>query len=199
MIEGPLHPRKRTFGQDWAKGLLPTQSEHSRFWFLPCIIPLTKLFIGGHMTLEQYAQIGEIVAATAVIASLIYVARELHQNTNQTRITVASTQVDITKHMVSPVIADRNLAELWVKGDSEFDSLDAVDQQRLIFLEWQALNAWNNSFRLRKKNLLSDQEWRNQIWIWKNIGQRQAVRESWKIFRDSYETSFQDLMSEYLD
>ncbi len=101
--------------------------------------------------------------------------------------------------MVSPVIGDRKLAELWVKGDSEFDSLDAVDQQRLIFLEWQALNAWNNSFRLRKKNLLSDQEWRNQIWIWKNIGQRQAVRESWKIFRDSYETSFQDLMSEYLD
>ncbi len=151
------------------------------------------------MSLEQYAQIGEIIAAIAVIASLIYVAKELHENTNQTRIAVASAQVDITKHMVSPIIADRKLAELWVKGDSEFESLDAVDQQRLIFFEWQALNAWNNSFRLRKKNLLSDQEWRNQLWIWRNIGQRQAVRESWKIFRDSYETSFQEFMSEYLD
>ena len=151
------------------------------------------------MTLEQFAQIGEIIAAMAVIASLIYVARELHQNTNQTRITVANTQVDITKHMVSPVIADRELAELWVKGDSEFDSLDAVDKQRLIFFEWQALNAWHNSFRLREKNLLSDQEWQNILWVCRNIGQRQAIRESWKIFRESYETSFQDLMSEYLD
>jgi hypothetical protein len=30
------------------------------------------------MTLEQYAQIGEIIAAVAVIASLIYVAQQLH-------------------------------------------------------------------------------------------------------------------------
>ena len=45
------------------------------------------------MTLEHYAYLGEIVAALAVIASLVYVARELRQNTNQTRISVAGSQV----------------------------------------------------------------------------------------------------------
>ena len=150
------------------------------------------------MTLEQYAQIGEIFAAIAVIASLIYLARELHQNTDQTRITVAGAQVDVTKHLVSPLIADREFAELWMKGESEFDCLDAVDQQRLIFFEWQAINAWNNSFSLRTQNLLSDEEWRNQLWIFRNIGKRQAIRESWEIFRESYGTPFREFMSEYL-
>jgi hypothetical protein len=151
------------------------------------------------MTLEHYAQIGEIIAAVAVIASLIYVARELHENTNQTRITVAGTQVAITRHMVSPVIEDRQFAELWVKGGSEFDSLDAVDQQRLIFFEWQAIDAWNNSFQLRKQDLLSDQEWQYQQWIFRTMGKRQAIRESWNVFKESYETSYQELMSEYLE
>ena len=151
------------------------------------------------MTLEHYAQMGEIIASIAVIASLIYVARELHENTNQTRITVAGTQVAITRHMVSPVIEDRQLAELWMKGGSEFNSLDAVDQQRLIFFEWQAIDAWNNSFQLRKQNLLSDQEWQYQQWICRTMGKRQAIRESWKVFKESYDPSFQDLMSEYLE
>ena len=33
------------------------------------------------MTLEQFAYLGEILAAVAVVASLIYVARQLGQNT----------------------------------------------------------------------------------------------------------------------
>ena len=151
------------------------------------------------MTLEHYAYLGEIVAALAVIASLVYVARELRQNTNQTRIAVAGSQVAITRHMVSPIIQDRKLAELWVKGASEFDSLDEVDQQRLILFEWQAIDAWNNSFQLHRQGLLSDQEWRYQKWVYKNIGKRQAIREAWQVFKESYEEPFQDFMAEYLE
>lgn len=150
------------------------------------------------MTLEQYAQIGEIIAAIAVIASLIYVARELHQNTSQTRFTVAENQIAISKHMVKPVVEDRAFAELWAKGDSEFDALDPIDQQRLILFEWQAINAWSNAFEYRQQNLLSDAEWHHQLWIYKNMGRRESVRAAWSNFKSSYEKPFQDHMDGFL-
>jgi len=37
------------------------------------------------MTLEQWAYLAEIVAVLLVIASLVYVARQLHQNTEMMR------------------------------------------------------------------------------------------------------------------
>ncbi len=42
------------------------------------------------MTLEQLAYLGEIVAAVAVVASLIYVARQLSQNTEMMRAQIHS-------------------------------------------------------------------------------------------------------------
>jgi hypothetical protein len=42
------------------------------------------------MTLEQIAFIGEIIASIAVIASLVYVARRVGQNTAMMRVNAAS-------------------------------------------------------------------------------------------------------------
>ena len=42
------------------------------------------------MTLEQYAYLGEIIAAIAVVASLIYVAKQLGQNTELMRVGASS-------------------------------------------------------------------------------------------------------------
>ncbi len=45
------------------------------------------------MTLETYAYLGEIIAAVAVIASLIYVARQLGQTTAMMRVGAACTKM----------------------------------------------------------------------------------------------------------
>ncbi len=45
------------------------------------------------MTLEQYAAIAEIIGAVLVIASLIYVARQLGQNTEMMRANASGQRV----------------------------------------------------------------------------------------------------------
>lgn len=37
--------------------------------------------------------------------------------------------------LLGPLIADREVAALWLAGGAGFSELDAVDQQRLIFFE----------------------------------------------------------------
>ena len=80
------------------------------------------------MTLEQYAYLGEIIAAIAVIASLIYVAGELRQNTNMMRVNNADNFVDFNIALCNPVATDREFGELWTKGALDFDFLILVNQ-----------------------------------------------------------------------
>ena len=151
------------------------------------------------MTLEQYAQIGEIIAAIAVIASLIYVAQQLHQNTDMMRVGNAQHFVDFNISLVGPIVANRELADLWIKGGSDFETLDPIDKQRVVMLEWQAIAGWYNFFNLRQKHLMSDEQWHEVIWIFENIGRRQAVREAWETFKGGYDKSFQEFMAQYLE
>ncbi len=151
------------------------------------------------MTLEQWAFVGQIGAAIAVIVSLIYVARQVKQNTNAMLVGNAQSLVELNNRLNTPFSMDREFAELWLKAGSDFGSLDAVDQQRLIAWEWQAIAAWSNYFDLRQNGLISDAQWSQLVWQFESLGQRQSVREAWKWLKQGYGQKFQGLMARYLE
>lgn len=146
------------------------------------------------MTLEQYAYLGEIFAALSVVASLIYVARQLAQNTAMMRVAASSEGVERDSEIVAPIIQSQELAEVWMKGETEFSSLEPADQTRLMLLERGAIVLWHHRFQLRRQHLVPDASWHEQTWIIQNIGRRQAVREAWRAFRGAYEPAFQEFM-----
>ena len=97
--------------------------------------------------------------------------------------------------LVLPLIESTEFTELWLKGDHQLDELSEADRQRLLFFERRAITLWHHNYQLRNQDLFPDANWHNQNWIIQNIGRRQAIRESWSVFKDSHETSFQ----EYVD
>ena len=146
------------------------------------------------MTLEQYAYLGEIFAALSVVASLIYVARQLAQNTAMMRVAASSEGVERDSEIVAPIIQSQELAEVWMKGETEFSSLAPADQTRLMFFERRAIVLWHHRFQLHRQHLVPDASWHEQVWIIQNIGRRQAVREAWRAFRGAYDPAFQEFM-----
>ena len=147
------------------------------------------------MTLEQLAYLAEIIAAIAVIASLIYLAKQLGQTNAMMRVSAANSRIEREYDLLSGIINSREIAEYWCKGGSSFDKLDEVDQQRLIFFERRAIVLWHHLFSLRQQGLYSDDDWYWNEWVIQNIGRRQSIREAWSQFRDSYKEPFQ----EYID
>jgi len=152
------------------------------------------------MTLVEYAAIAEIVASAAVIASLIYVARQLRQNTEVVLGESANSLVQHTLHMAGDVANDREVAECWVKAGNDFEALDEIDQQRAVMFEFRAIQGWAHWYRLRQRGLFPDEQWNELVWFIANLGaQRQAVREAWKVFRPSYPKELQAFLGQYLD
>lgn len=146
------------------------------------------------MTIDQLAALGEIIASVAVIASLIYVARQINQTNTMMKVAAASERLERDFEIVLPLIESRAFAEVWAKGDREFHSLDDVDQQRLLFFERRAVMLWHHYFHLRSQRLVSDANWNEQNWIIRNIGRRQAVRETWNTFRGNFDKPFVDFV-----
>ena len=106
---------------------------------------------------------------------------------------------DYNFDLAGRVATDRDLAEIWVKADSEFEGLDVVDRQRLIMYEWRAIDAWHHAFQSHIRGILPDHQWNKIPWVLESpIGRRQSVREAWRIFRGSYDREFQELMDRHL-
>ena len=140
------------------------------------------------MTLEQYAYIAEILGVVLVIASLVYLARQLKQTTEMMRVGAANERVQRDYDIVSQLISSREVAEIVMKGESEseFSALDDVDKHRVIMFDHRAIVEWHRLFSLRqKKNLYSDADWHWNEWIIRHFCRREAVREAWRIFKDA--------------
>ena len=81
----------------------------------------------------------EIAAAIAVVASLIYVAKQLGQNTAMMRVNASNERVQRDFDISSSLIESREFAEVWLKGNTGFDDLDDVDKLRMIHFERRAM------------------------------------------------------------
>lgn len=91
------------------------------------------------MNWEAIGAIGEIIGSVAVVASLAYVAIQLRQNTEMMRALDSQERVQRDFDISSALIESRDMAEIWTKGQRDFQSLDEVDQNRLIFFERRAI------------------------------------------------------------
>ena len=124
---------------------------------------------------------------------------QLRQNTQLARVAAAEQWVQRDFDITTPILENKDLAEAWVKGDSEFASLDAVDRYRLLFFERRAIVFWHHAYQLRQQELMHDAEWQCLKGIIRTVGRRQAVLESWNYFKDNFEGRFQDFINKQFE
>ena len=102
------------------------------------------------MTIQDWGAVGEILGGLAVVASLVYLALQIRQNTRQishsietARVSALSQNIQAANHMRDLLIRDRDLADLYLRGLEDFDALDGTDRLRFemllrsIFTEFQ--------------------------------------------------------------
>ena len=152
------------------------------------------------MNWDAVGVLAEITGVLLVVASLLYVARQLKQTIDMMRVTASNERVereyDILNSLIENRVKPREVAEYWVKGESNFEALDDVDRQRLIFFERKALVLWLHIYSLHQQGLYPDSDWHWNEWIIRNIGSRQAIRAAWEVFEESFEQPFRDYINE---
>lgn len=150
------------------------------------------------MNWDAVSAIAEVIGVIAVVASLVYVGRQVAQNTAMMRVAASSETVERDHSLVLPLIESEELAEIWLKGENEFSELNAANQQRLLMFERRAITLWHHNFLLRQQMLLSSPVWHYQNQMIRFLGRRQSMREAWTLFKGSFEDSFREYVNDLI-
>jgi hypothetical protein len=141
-------------------------------------------------SLTDWAAIAEIIAAVAVVVSLLFVAHTVSQNTKAVQVQNDNFLYELQFARAREISANPDLAAIYVKV-SKGESLTEVETTRFIWDKYQELSAWELAFNRHRDGLYSDENWE----AWDNYYQEhfleQFLREWWEEARIFYMPEFQ--------
>ena len=115
-------------------------------------------------TTQILGNLGEFVGAIGVVLTLGYLAVQVRQNTRALEMTerqaVAQTEIDYLDREMKlslAMIADQSLLVLIERAETDFSSLNSIEQRRVAMLVDQHLTQGNLVFRLSNQGLIGDQ------------------------------------------
>ena len=111
------------------------------------------------MSLEEFNYVAEIIASIAVIASLIYVGREVGQNTKATHAAAAQANVNAINEYVGLINASDRLADILQQGANGLSALKGGDLIRFMAFHDQAFIAFQSYYLQWKDGALDEGLW----------------------------------------
>jgi hypothetical protein len=103
------------------------------------------------MSFEQISYLAQIVASVAVVASLIFVALQIKQNTRALQRNEHNSTMEQWTVIRQAIAQNREIAELMTAGLHGERSMDAADQLRLEQMlqenAWAAFHIWDRTQR----------------------------------------------------
>ena len=151
------------------------------------------------MSLQEWANLAEIIGVFGLIASLIYVGLQVRQNREQMQSDAASRYYQWADAVFSRVALNRDFAEIWSKGAAELNDLDPVSRERVINHEIGTFYMWAQWYSLMQRGLLPEHAHEAFEWVLKRTSSRQSKTEAWRISRLAFDPSFREFAGRYLD
>ena len=111
------------------------------------------------MSLNDLANIGQVIGAIAVVISLIYVAMQIRQNTNAVRSATAQTVHEHFANWYHLVAADAELARITASGLRDYASLGEQERVRFVAAFMSFLSYSQNAFLKWRQGLLAPSLW----------------------------------------
>jgi hypothetical protein len=106
------------------------------------------------ITLEQAYYIAELTTAVAVIISLVYVGRQVKQNTDATQVNAAQVFVQMYNTFTSYLGSSEELAELWYRGTTAYQGLNNVEKIRFNAIAGQWFRIAESVYQQWKRGAL---------------------------------------------
>ena len=148
------------------------------------------------MTLNDLANIGQVIGAIAVVISLIYVALQIRQNTNAVRSATAQTVHEHFAKWYHLVAADDELAKIVANGLRDYESLSEQERVRFVAAFMAFLSYSQNAFLKWHEGLLASPLWLGWELVIMNLVCAPGGKAFWKdrayMFGDEFRRYIED-------
>ena len=149
------------------------------------------------MDVSRLADLAEIFGSIAVVVSLIYVAIQIRQNTNVTRLTTAQNLSRDIRQALAYIHADDEFAKIYLTGQENIDDLNTHERFRFYVYLAGYLRAIENAFYQLKKGAVDPYMWeavRSNLMLSKGTSGFLAFwRDRQQIFSAEFQAFYNDL------
>jgi hypothetical protein len=149
--------------------------------------------------LANLALVAQIVGVLGLIASLLYVGKQVQLNREQLQSDAEGRYYLWIDQVFSRIALDREFAEVWNRGSRQLDDMNAIDRERVVNHEIGALYMWQQFHLMMKRGMLDPHVEDALDWALKGVGNRPAMREAWKAAKPAFSKSFQQRCSQFLE
>ncbi|MFT4562657.1 MAG: hypothetical protein ACI9BW_002403 [Gammaproteobacteria bacterium] len=111
------------------------------------------------MNWEAIGAVGETLGAAAVVISLVYVAVQIRQNTNETRTQRTQTLISANADVNFQMANNEGLAELFQAGVHDYQQLSGIEQMRFGALSFSAFNRYSFAYHQFLNDQLEELFW----------------------------------------
>ena len=146
------------------------------------------------MNWEAIGAIGEIIGASAVIASLAYLAIQIRNQNVESR--VASIH-DVLAGFRTEIAAFRNpeLAGLLSKGSANFEALSDTEKIQFVAMIQGPLRFWEEAYYQHKANRLSEQLWSGIHAQMRDFISTNGIQKVWNLREHTFSDEFRDYVA----
>jgi hypothetical protein len=132
------------------------------------------------MSLNDLANIGQVIGAIAVVISLIYVAYQIRQNTNAVRSATAQAVHEHFSNWYNLVAADTELSRIAANGLRDYTSLSEQERVRFIATYMSFVSYSQNAFLKWREGLLKPALWLGWEQVMMNLFGAPGGKAFWK-------------------
>jgi hypothetical protein len=150
------------------------------------------------MDWDAIGAVGEIIGALAVLVTLVYLARQIRQNTGALRAAALNSSIQAASLIRSEMFNSEELSELFLLGSSRPDELDEVQAYRFRNIVSNMLWAiWNFYSQYRYADL-SDEAWQSQKYVIVRILSTPGGARYWEQSKQEFDTQFVEVIDQIL-
>ncbi len=146
------------------------------------------------MTLEDLVNIGEFLGAVGVIATLVYLATQIRQNTRAIRSTAREEILRDMQGFISLVASDSDTANFYELGLADSRDLSRAERLRFSLLLTRFFYSFGRMYDLHRDGSLDLESWEAQKEILRWVIKQPGVKRWWPNARSQIPASFADFV-----
>ena len=152
----------------------------------------------NRLQLSEWAHVAEIIAAIAVVFSLVYVGLEVNQNTAAVQAATHLSLIEYGRDQSEISVTNPDFAALVAKAEADPSTLTKLEKDRFFeFTTWR-MAAWEASFLRWKDGSMNDTLWAAFDAYYQSLSQPPGYKVFWNESREQWEKEFFEHVDEII-
>lgn len=146
------------------------------------------------MDLNLLNAVAQLSSAAGVIATLVYLALTVRQNTRAIRRAAYQELLNYITNVNLMLTSDRELCAISIRVRDGLALLDEADQMRMLVWFGTVFRHYQNAFDLYREGIITTIQWENMSRPLRRHLATQGGRDMWTTIRPSFSQEFRDLV-----